>query len=72
MEKADKYLAWSYAKTIEDAETETGITAWEYAVDVPKENPQKDEMLKRVEELKYNIAKMQKQVDEIQAEAEKI
>ena len=32
----------------------------------------KTEMLKRVEELKSNIAKMQKQVDEIQAEAEKI
>ena len=59
-------------KTLEDAEKEMGIITWEYAVDVPKENPQKTEMLKRVEELKSNIEKMQKQVDEIQAEAEKI
>ena len=28
-----------------------------FAVDVPKENPKKTEMLKRVEDLKYNIAK---------------
>lgn len=72
MEKMGKYLAWQYAETIEDAENEMGINTWKYAVDVPKENPQKTEMLKRVEELKSNIAKMQKQVDEIQAEAEKI
>ena len=48
------------------------IVSWSYAVDVPKENPQKTEMLKRVEELKSNITKMQKQVDEIQAEAERM
>ena len=72
MEKQGKYLAWQYAETIEAAEKETTIASWKYAVDVPKENPQKTEMLKRVEELKSNIAKMQKQVDEIQAEAEKI
>ena len=72
MEKQGKYLAWQYAETIEVAEKETTIASWKYAVDVPKENPQKTEMLKRVEELKSNIKKMQKQVDEIQAEAEKI
>jgi hypothetical protein len=72
MEKMGKYLAWANVETIEDAEKEMMITTWNYAVDVPKENPQKTEMLKRVEELKSNIAKMQKQVDEIQAEAEKI
>ena len=72
MEKQGKYLAWQYAETIEASEKETSIASWSYAVDVPKENPQKTEMLKRVEELKSNIAKMQKQVDEIQAEAEKI
>jgi len=72
MEKLDNYLAWQYAETIEAAEKEICIASWSYAVDVPKENPQKTEMLKRVEELKSNIAKMQKQVDEIQAEAEKI
>ena len=72
MEKNGKYLAWQYAETIEAAEKETSIASWSYAVDVPKENPQKTEMLKRVEELKSNITKMQKQVDEIQAEAEKI
>ena len=72
MEKQGKYLAWQYAETMEAAEKETTIASWKYAVDVPKENPQKTEMLKRVEELKSNIAKMQKQVDEIQAEAEKI
>ena len=72
MEKMGKYLAWSNAETIEEAEKVFDCTIWEYAVDVPKENPQKTEMLKRVEELKSNIAKMQKQVDEIQAEAEKI
>ena len=59
-------------KTLEDAEKEMGIITWEYAVDVPKENPKKVEMLKKVEELKSSIEKMQKQVDEIQAEAEKI
>jgi hypothetical protein len=72
MEKMGKYLAWANVETIEDAEKEMMITTWNYAVDVPKENPQKTEMLKRVEELKSNIAKMQKQVDEIQAEAEKL
>ena len=72
MEKQGKYLAWQYAETIEAAEKETSSVPWEYAVDVPKENPKKVEMLKKVEELKSNIAKMQKQVDEIQAEAKKI
>ena len=72
MEKNGYYLAWANAKTIEDAEKEMEVMTWTYAVDVPKENPKKVEMLKRVEELKSNIAKMQKQVDEIQAEAEKI
>ena len=72
MEKLGTYLAWAYATTLEDAEEEMAITSWKFAVDVPKENPQKTEMLKRVEELKSNITKMQKQVDEIQAEAEKI
>lgn len=72
MEKMGKYLAWFNVETIEDAEKEMMTTTWNYAVDVPKENPQKTEMLKRVEELKSNITKMQKQVDEIQAEAEKI
>ena len=72
MEKLGKYLAWQYAETFEAAEKETCIALWKFAVDVPKENPQKTEMLKRVEELKSNITKMQKQVDEIQAEAEKI
>ena len=72
MEKMGKYLAWANVETIEEAEKVFDCTIWEYAVDVPKENPQKTEMLKRVEELKSNIAKMQKQVDEIQAEAEKI
>ena len=72
MEKMGKYLAWANVAIIEDAEKEMMTTTWNYAVDVPKENPQKTEMLKRVEELKSNIAKMQKQVDEIQAEAEKI
>ena len=72
MEKLGKYLAWQYAETIEAAEKETCIALWKFAVDVPKENPQKTEMLKRVEELKSNITKMQKQVDEIQAEAEKL
>ena len=72
MEKNGCYFAWANATTLEDAEKEMTPITWEYAVDVPKENPQKTEMLKRVEELKSNIAKMQKQVDEIQAEAEKI
>ena len=72
MEKQGKYLAWQYAETIEAGEKETAIASWKYAIDVPKENPKKTEMLKRVEELKSNITKMQKQVDEIQAEAEKI
>ena len=72
MEKMGKYLAWTTAETIEESEKEVELCTWEYAVDVPKENPQKTEMLKRVEELKSNITKMQKQVDEIQAEAEKI
>ena len=72
MEKQGKYLAWTNAETIEESEKEVQTSTWEYAVDVPKENPQKTEMLKRVEELKSNITKMQKQVDEIQAEAEKI
>ena len=72
MEKQGNYLAWQYAETIEAAEKQMCSVTWSYAVDVPKENPQKTEMLKRVEELKSNIAKMQKQVDEIQAEAEKI
>ena len=72
MEKQGKYLAWQYAETIEAAEKETTIASWKYAVDVPKENPKKVEMIKKVEELKSSIEKMQKQVDEIQAEAEKI
>lgn len=72
MEKMGKYLAWTNAETIEESEKEFESCTWAYAVDVPKENPQKTEMLKRVEELKSNITKMQKQVDEIQAEAEKI
>ena len=72
MEKQGNYFAWQYAETIEAAEKEMHIVSWSYAVDVPKENPKKVEMLKRVEELKSNITKMQKQVDEIQAEVEKI
>lgn len=72
MEKQGKYLAWQYSETIEESEKEVETCTWTYAVDVPKENPQKTEMLKRVEELKSNITKTQKQVDEIQAEAEKI
>ena len=72
MEKMGKYLAWANAETIEDAEKQVESYTWKYAADVPKENPQKTEMLKRVEELKSNITKMQKQVNEIQAEAEKL
>ena len=72
MEKLGTYLGWANAETIEESEKEVESYTWKYAVDVPKENPQKTEMLKRVEELKSNITKMQKQVDEIQAEAEKI
>ena len=72
MEKQGKYLAWQNAETIEAAEKETAIASWKYAVDVPKENPKKVEMIKKVEELKLSIEKIQKQVDEIQAEAEKI
>jgi len=72
MVKNGYYFAWNGAETFEDAEKEMLVNRWEYAIEVPKENPQKTEMLKRVEELKSNIAKMQKQVDEIQAEAEKI
>ena len=72
MEKLGTYLGWANAETIEESEIEVESSTWKQAVDVPKENPQKTEMLKRVEELKSNIAKMQKQVDEIQAEAEKI
>ncbi len=72
MEKLGTYLGWANAETIEESEKEVESYTWKYAVDVPKENPKKTEMLKRVEELKSNITKMQKQVDEIQAEAEKI
>ena len=72
MEKQGNYLAWQYAETIEAAEKETCVASWKYAVDVPKENPKKVEMIKKVEELKLSIEKIQKQVDEIQAEAEKI
>lgn len=72
MEKQGEYLAWQYAETIEAAEKETTIASWKFAVDVPKENPKKTEMLKRVDELKSNIAEMQKQVDEIEAVAKKI
>ena len=72
MEKLGTYLGWANAETIEESEKEVESYTWKYAVDIPKENPQKTEMLKRVEELKSNITKMQKQVDEIQAEAEKI
>ena len=72
MEKQGTYLAWANAETIEAAEKETCIALWKFAVDVPKENPKKVEMIKKVEELKSSIEKMQKQVDEIQAEAEKI
>lgn len=72
MVKNGMHFAWEFAETFEDADKEIGVAKWKYAVDVPKENPQKTEMLKRVDELKTNIAKMQKQVDEIQAEAEKI
>jgi len=72
MEKMGTYLAWANAETIEESEKQVESYTWKFAVDVPKENPQKTEMLKRVEELKSNITKMQKQVNEIQAEAEKI
>ena len=72
MEKLGTYLAWCNSETIEESEKEVESYTWSFAVDVPKENPKKTEMLKRVEELKYNIAKMQKQVYDIQAEAEKI
>ena len=56
-EKMGKYLAWTNVETIEESEKEVETCTWEYAVDVPKENPQKTEMLKRVEELKSNITK---------------
>ena len=41
MEKLGKYLAWSNAETIEDAEKQVETRTWKYAADVPKENPQK-------------------------------
>ena len=51
MEKCGKYIAWYGAKTIEEAETALGTTSWRYAKDIEPENPKKQELLAKANEL---------------------
>ena len=51
MEKCGKFIAWNYATTLEQSETVTEITCWNYAKDIEPENPQKTELLQKAEEL---------------------
>lgn len=51
MEKRGKFIAWTDAETLEDAETVLDIRAWKYAEDIKPENPQKQKLLNKAEEL---------------------
>lgn len=60
MEKNGKYLAWSGAKTIEEAESEMDIIFWNYATDIEKPSPlekELKELIKKIAELSERIKK---------------
>ena len=65
MEKRGKFIAWTNAKTLEDAETVLDIIAWKYAEDIKPENPQKQELLTKAE-------KLIKEAEELKAAANKL
>ena len=51
MEKCGKFIAWHNAETLEDAENTPYVTIWTFAEDIRPENPQKQELLNKAEEL---------------------
>ena len=51
MEKRGKFIAWTNAETLEDTETILNIRIWKYAEDIKPENPQKQELLTKANEL---------------------
>ena len=50
-EKQGVFFAWNVAETLEDAEKETNIIKWKYAEDIKPENPLKQELLAKADEL---------------------
>ena len=65
MEKRGKFIAWTDAETLEDAETVLDIIAWKYAEDIKPENSQKQELLTKAE-------KLIKEAEELKAAANKL
>jgi PHD/YefM family antitoxin component YafN of YafNO toxin-antitoxin module len=63
MEKCGKYLAWSGAETIEEAETSTLVSRWKYAKDIesPKES-EKRELSEKISKLEQELAKLKNNV----------
>ena len=51
MEKCGKFITWADVETLEGAETELGTSTWKYAEDIKPENPQKQKLLNKAEEL---------------------
>ena len=65
MEKCGKFIAWTNAETLEDAETVFDTCTWKYAEDIKPENSQKQELLTKAEELI-------KKAEELKAAANKL
>lgn len=51
MEKNDKYLAWINAETLEGAEKINSTSAWNYALDIPKEPVVKEITIEEIAKL---------------------
>lgn len=65
MEKKGKYIAWTDAETIEEAETITDTTTWLYAVDVPEEEEKSKNnkmLLGKISELEKEIKQIKEQI----------
>ena len=51
MEKCGKFISWHNAETLEGAEKICNSCGWQYAEDIKPENPLKQELLAKAEEL---------------------
>lgn len=62
MEKLDKFIAWYYSITLEEAENETEVFAWDYAVDLDWQPKEESKPLKLTMEQiaeKFNAEKIE-------------
>ena len=65
MEKCNNFMAWMRCDTLETAENELSVCSWRYAKDISSENPKKQELLAKADNLI-------KQAEELKEIAEKI